>query len=198
MNNRTLRLTLAAILGAAAVPALGQPGAGASLPDSTGTGPFSSIKEIDPGLPVGDIRTLDAVASRVMAGPMFYATLFGGFAIVALLLAIVGVYGTTASATRARSREAGIRLVLGARKGQVVGALVARSGAAVAVGVALGMAGALAASAALSDVLRHVPPRDVATYAIVAFLVVATGVLAAWIPAAAAGRADPVTTLREE
>jgi putative ABC transport system permease protein len=156
------------------------------------------VRDIDPGLPVTDIRTMDAVSDEVMATPRFYAMLFGGFAAIALMLAIVGVYGTTAIATRANLREAGIRLVLGARAGQVVSALVARSGAAVAAGALLGLGGAGLASAAFADGLRHVPAIDAPTYATVALVVVATGVVAAWIPAAAAGRADPVTTLREE
>lgn len=156
------------------------------------------VRSIDPGLPVTGIRTMETLSSRALATPRFYATLFGGFATVALLLAIVGVYGTTAYATRARLKEVGIRLVLGARSDQVVGALVLRSGLAVVLGVALGLAGAALGSTALAETLRHVSPRDWPTYAAVGLVVVATGLVAAWIPAGAAGRADPVTTLREE
>jgi len=156
------------------------------------------VRELEPGLPVGDIRTMEALESTVMATPRFYAALFGSFATVALLLAIVGVYGTTAISTRAQLRAAGIRRVLGARRRQVVGALVARSGASVALGVALGLGAARLGSAILDDALRHVPASDAQTYGLVAALVVTTGLLASWIPATEAGRADPVATLREE
>lgn len=156
------------------------------------------IRRIDPELPVTSIRTMATLSSRALAAPRFYAGLFGAFATVALLLAVVGVYGTTAYATRARLREAGIRLVLGARSDQVVGALVVRSGLAVASGVALGLTAAALASTAMTDTLRYVEPRDWATYAVVGLLVVGTGIMAAWIPAGAAGRADPATTLKAE
>lgn len=156
------------------------------------------VRRADPSLPVTSIRTMETLSSRALAAPRFYAALFGGFALVALLLAVVGVYGTTAYATRARLREAGIRLVLGARTQQVIGTLVLRSGLAVVVGVALGLAGAAAGSPVLADSLHHVEPRDWLTYLAVGFVVVGTGLLAAWVPATVAGRTDPMTTLREE
>lgn len=156
------------------------------------------VRRVDPALPVTGIRTMETLSSRALAGPRFYAALFGGFALVALLLAVVGVYGTTAYATRARLREAGIRLVLGARSEQVVRTLVLRSGVAVAVGVALGLVGAAVGSPLLAESLRHVGPRDWLTYLAVGAVVVGTGVLAAWIPATVAGRTDPMTTLRQE
>lgn len=156
------------------------------------------VRRVDPTLPVTSIRTMETLSTQALAGPRFYAILFGGFALVALLLAVVGVYGTTAYATRARLKEAGIRLVLGARSEQVVGTLVLRSGLAVFLGVAFGLAGAALGSPALADSLHHVEPRDWLTYVSVAVLVAGTGILAAWIPATVAGRTDPMTTLRQE
>lgn len=156
------------------------------------------VRRVDPMLPVTSIRTMESLSSESLSSPRFYATLFGGFALVALLLALVGVYGATAYATRARWREVGIRMALGARRGQVVGALVLRSGGAVATGVLVGLALASLGSDVLSGALRYVTPRDWITYLVVGSLVVAAGVVAAWMPAAAAGRADPMSTLREE
>jgi putative ABC transport system permease protein len=156
------------------------------------------VRRLDPGLPVTSIRTMEALSSRALATPRFYTTLFGSFAAVALLLAVVGVYGTTAFATRARLKEAGIRLALGARAHQVVTALVTRSAFAVLLGVGLGLGGAAAGSAVMADTLAHVGPRDWWTYVLVGLGVIVTGTLAALIPARAAGRADPVTTLRVE
>lgn len=156
------------------------------------------VRELDPGLPVTEIRTMDVVAAAALAPPRFYASLFGGFALAALILAVAGVYGTTAYATRARLREAGIRRVLGARGAQVVGNLVLRSGVAVGIGVAVGLIAAALASTALAGMLARVDPRDWGPYAVVGIVVSLTGVVAAWVPAGAAGRADPVNTLREE
>lgn len=156
------------------------------------------VRRVDPALPVIGIRSMAALEARALADSRFYALLFGGFAGVALLLAVVGVYATTAFATRTRLREVGIRLALGARRPRVVGALVARAGGAVALGVATGLAGAAGLSRFLTDSLVHVGARDGLTYLTVGLLVLAAGVLAAWIPATAAGRADPVSVLREE
>lgn len=156
------------------------------------------VRTFDPNLPVTSIQTMEALSSVALAGPRFYAVLFASFAGLALLLAVVGVYGTTAYSTRSRLREAGIRLVLGARREQVVGALVVPSGLAVALGIALGLVGAAAGANALAETLRHVPPRDGLTYTMVGITVAAAGFLAAWLPARVASRTDPMRTLREE
>lgn len=156
------------------------------------------VRRVDPMLPVTSIRTMESLSSESLSAPRFYATLFGGSALVALLLALVGVYGTTAYATRARWREVGIRMALGARRGQVVRTLVLRSGVAVATGVVVGLTLASLGSDVLAGALRYVAPRDGVTYVLVGSVVVAAGIVAAWIPAAAAGRADPMSTLREE
>ena len=157
-----------------------------------------TVRRVDPGLPVTRIQTVEGLASDGMATPRFYAALFGGFAVVALLLAVVGVYGTTSFATRRRLREAGIRLALGARSGQVVRRLVAGAAVSVGAGVTLGLGAAALSAGFLSERLRHVGPRDTATYLLVGAAVVLAGLVAAWIPAMAAGRADPAKTLREE
>jgi predicted permease len=156
------------------------------------------VRRVDPTLPVTRIGTVRALADQGRARPRFYTALFGGFAAVALLLAVVGVYGTTAYATRTRVREIGIRMALGARRRQVVAATVFRTGAAVALGVSLGLAGAWAGSRAMGDVLTYVAPRDGAAFALVAIVVLSAGLMAAWLPAGRAGRVDPATTLREE
>ena len=156
------------------------------------------VRRVDPGLPVTRVASMESLTARALAAPRFYATLFAGFATVALLLALVGVYGTTAYATRRRLRESGIRMALGARRGQVVGALVRGATITVGLGVVLGLLVAGVASAVLTDSLRYVAPRDPATYATVGATVLAVAALAGWMPASAAGRTDPVRTLRQE
>lgn len=155
-------------------------------------------QRLDPGLPITRLRTVDAMADDALATPRFYTGLFGSFATVALLLALVGVYGTTSYATRARTREIGIRLALGARRGSIVGALVGRTSVAVAFGVLIGLVGAAYASGFLIESLHVVGSRDLATYAFVGATVFGTGVFAAFVPSSRASRVDPSTTLRED
>lgn len=156
------------------------------------------VHRIDPTLPVTSVSTVPALAARGLARPRFYAGLFGGFAMVALLLAVVGVYGTTSYATSSRVREIGIRMALGAPRQRVVRGVVARTGAVVGVGVAVGLAGAALGARAMVDQLTYVAPTDSVSYALVAVVVLAAGTVAAWVPAGRAGRVDPATTLREE
>ena len=156
------------------------------------------VRRIDPTLPVTSVRTVESLGSEALARPRFYTTLFGGFALIALLLAAVGVYATTSYATRARTREIGIRMALGARAGAIVLAVVARTVVTVGVGVALGLGGAGLASRLMGDVLSDVPPDDPLSYGAVAALVLIAGSAAAWAPAGRAGRIDPSRTLREE
>jgi predicted permease len=155
-------------------------------------------RTLDPELPVTSVRTVASLGREALARPRFYTTLFGGFAAVALLLALVGVYGTTAYATRSRTREIGIRMALGARRTGVVGAVVGGAGIAVGAGVVLGLGAAALASRAMVDVLHKVDPRDLIAYAAVGVLVLGAGLIAAWIPAAQAGRVDPAQTLRQD
>jgi len=155
-------------------------------------------RRIDPALPVTSIRTVESLSRTALARPRFYVMLFGGFAAVAMLLAVVGVYGSTAYATRSRLREIGIRMALGARKQRVVAGVVGRSAVAVGGGVALGLTGAALASRAMVDVLHQVDPKDLTAYVAVGGLVFAAGVVAAWIPAGRAGRVDPAQTLRQD
>ena len=156
------------------------------------------VHRIDPALPISSIATVASLAADGRARARFYTGLFGGFALIALLLAIVGVYGTTAYATRARTREIGIRMAPGARRARVWGTWWRAPARRWASAPWLGLAGAALASRAMTDVLTYVTPRDVLSYVAVAAVVLGAGVLAAWVPAERAGRIDPVDTLREE
>ena len=122
------------------------------------------------------------------------STFFGG---LALLLAAVGLYGVVAHAVRARQREIGLRMALGAAPSNIVRLVFQRVGMLIAAGLALGLAGSLWAVRFVEALLFHLPPRDPATFAGAAAVLVAVGVLAAWLPAHRAARLDPVTVLRE-
>jgi predicted permease len=156
------------------------------------------VSRLDAGLVDVNIRTLASINAETLARPRFYTTLFSSFGLTALLLALVGVYGTTAYAVRARTREIGIRMALGAQRGRVVAGVMGRTLLVVGGGIAVGLGAAALGSRALTDVLVMVEPRDVFTYATVANLVLAAGAVAALVPAGRASRVDAALTLRDD
>lgn len=158
----------------------------------------SAVSELDAGLPLTAVTTLEAVAEQAMVRPVFYATIFSTFGITALLLALIGVYGTTSYATAARSREIGIRVALGEERERIVGAILRRTALVVGGGVLLGSAGAAASGRIASDALLLVGTVDPVTYGSVAVLVLAAALVAAWLPARSLTRVDPADTLRRE
>jgi putative ABC transport system permease protein len=155
------------------------------------------IAEMDPTLAVGSIQTMNGVAAASLGRERFEMTLFGAFAILGLTLAIVGVYGVLAQVARRRRREIGIRVALGAEVSQVRW-MVVRHGLRLSLtGAVIGVLAALWATRTLQGLLYGVPATDPLTFAFVAALLVATSLLAAWIPATRAGAVDPVVALRE-
>ena len=158
----------------------------------------SAVADLDPGLPLARVVTLSAVRDQALAAPTFFALLFSSFGVAALVLALVGVYGTTAYATATRTREIGIRVALGEQGASVLSAILWRTATVVGSGVALGSAAALAAGSIGADTLRLVRATDPLTYAGVAFLVLASGLIAAWLPARRLTRIDPSRALRAE
>jgi predicted permease len=126
------------------------------------------------------------------------ALLFCLLAVVALLVAVTGVYGVVAYSVVQRTREIGIRLALGAGHGRVVGAVVQASVWPVAVGIAIGLCGAAVATRAVASVLFGTPPVNPTTFAVAALALAAAALIAAWLPARHAARIDPTTALRAE
>jgi ABC-type antimicrobial peptide transport system permease subunit len=143
------------------------------------------------------VRSLPEVVRNATARPRFAAQLLSGFAVVALLLAALGVYGVMAQSVAHRRREIGIRMALGAR-GREVLLMVLRQGATIAVGgVLVGLALAFAASRALAGLVYGVSVSDGATYLAVALLLFVVAVGACLVAARRAVRVDPAETLRE-
>ena len=158
----------------------------------------SAVTALDPNLPIYGARTMEGIRSESVARERFLMTLLIGFALTALVLAVVGVYGVVAQFVRQRTQEIGVRLALGAQPGQVVRMIVARGAMLVAAGIAVGTLAALAASRALVSVLYDVAPSDPGTYAAVIAILAVTGVVTAWVPARRASRTDPGIALRPE
>jgi len=156
------------------------------------------IHAFDKDVPVYSVRTLDSMITASMARERMAAIVLAVFAIVALTLASVGLYGVVAHGVTERTHEIGVRMALGAEARHVLG-LVVRQGLSMAlVGTAIGVAGAFALSRWIQALLFGVTATDPATFAAVAVTLLAVAALACGIPAWRATRVDPTTALRAE
>jgi putative ABC transport system permease protein len=158
----------------------------------------SIIHELDPHLPVFGSTAMEDLVADSVALDRFLMLLLIAFAAVAVVLALVGVYGATAQAARQRLPELGLRMALGAQDRDIVWLTIRRDFALVASGVALGAAGAIFATRAMTGMLYGVTPNDPATFAVVVLFLTAAGLSASWLPARRAARVDPADTLRAE
>lgn len=154
------------------------------------------LAELDPNVPMFQVRTMEQLGASVVSQPRLYAALLGGFAIVAVFLSALGLYGMLAYLVSQRTREIAIRLALGAERRTVVGMVVGRAGWLATCGVAIGCLVALAASQLVQGMLFGVSATDVTTYAAVAGGALAIALAASWLPARRAAQIDPTTALR--
>jgi putative ABC transport system permease protein len=158
----------------------------------------NAVASLDPSMPVDAIQPMSAFVTESVAQPRFRTTLLSLFGATALLLAVVGLYGLIAYDVGRRAREIGLRLALGAGRGDVI-RLVLRQGLTPALfGLAAGLAGAVFVTRFLSSLLFETTPLDPATYASVAAVLLAAGLAACWIPARRALAIDPMRVLRSE
>jgi len=157
-----------------------------------------AVHRLDPDRPVDQVATLEDLRGEDMAPERLNATLFGAFALLALLIASVGVLAVLAFTVSQRTQELGVRMALGARREQVL-AMILREGAVMAAGALLvGVVAAVFLSRFLVGLLFQVEPVDPATYAGVAVTLGAVALLAAWVPARRATRVDPMEALRSQ
>jgi putative ABC transport system permease protein len=156
------------------------------------------VARIDPSIAFTSVQTMDEVRDQSLAHARFLMLLLFSFAGAGLLLGAVGVYGVMAHAARARTREMGIRIALGAQR-PAVRWLVLREGLALtAIGVALGIGAALVVCRAMTALLYQTGSTDPVTLVVVPMVLAITALLATWLPATRAARADPVVSLRGE
>ena len=152
----------------------------------------------DPQARLDSVITMEARLSNAVAEPRFYAVFVGSFAGLALLLAALGIFGLLSYTVAQRRGEIGIRMALGARRGDIL-ALVARQAAVlVAVGAATGMVGAAASSRVLESLLHGVSSDDLLTFVAAPLVLGAVALVACWLPARRATRVDPIEALRVE
>jgi predicted permease len=158
----------------------------------------TGLQEVDPLVPIAGVTQMDDLVGEAVAGPRLNAVLIGGFAGVALLLAMLGVYGVMAYAVSQRRKEIGVRMALGAAPAGIRRLVLDQGARLAALGVVLGMATALAVGRFLRSLLFEVSVVDPRTLVAVPVLLAAMALLACWIPARRAVRMDPVAAIRAE
>jgi putative ABC transport system permease protein len=158
----------------------------------------SELRAIDPEIPLADARTMTEGMARSVSDRQLNVVLIGAFALLALVLATVGVYGVVAYDVLERTREIGIRIALGASRRAVLSLMLFEGLKLVMTGAAIGVAAALAVTGSLAGLLFEVGTRALVVFASVAALLCATGALASYIPAWRATGVDPLTALRTE
>jgi putative ABC transport system permease protein len=156
------------------------------------------VRELDPGLPAYSMTPLADVVSDSVAERRFSVLLLGLFALIALFLAAVGVYGVMAYTVNQRTQEIGVRMAMGAQRGDVLRMVVGDGMKLALAGLAIGLAAALALARIATSMLFEVTPFDPASYGATAIVLLAVAALACYIPARRATRVDPIVALRQE
>jgi putative ABC transport system permease protein len=158
----------------------------------------AAFQEIDPEIPLNSARPLQAAFDEQLARPAFLASLLAGFAAIAAMLALVGVYGVIAYAVRQREREIAVRIAVGAAPRAITALFVKEGSLVLLAGLLLGVAGAVGAGRTLESQLFGVGPGDPLSLGGTAAAFATAGFLALWWPARRAARTDPATALKEE
>ena len=156
------------------------------------------VREIDRDLPITNVNTMKQLVAQSVAQRRFGMFLLGLFAVFAVLLAGVGIYGVMSYTVSQRTQEIGVRMALGARASDVL-RMIVRSGMSLALtGVVIGLAGAVALSRLMTRMLFEVKGTDALTYVAVAIAVICVALFACYIPARRATKVDPLIALRYE
>ena len=171
-----------------------------TMGDPTGAVPAirGELRQLDANLPLYNVRTMDELFSQAVARPRFTALSLGGFALLALVLAVIGTYAVMAYATEQRSQEIGIRVALGANRGAVIRLVVGQGAALVAVALVIGTGGALALSRFLEGLVYDVTTTDPLTFGAMVSVLGVAGIAACLLPARRASSIDPVSAMRGE
>jgi len=156
------------------------------------------VRDSDPDLPVYAVRTMDEIEANAAASWRFSMRLLGGFALLALVLAAIGIYGVMSYLVSQRTREIGIRMALGARPLSVTGHVVLDALKLAALGVAIGLAASLFVTQLMDNMLFQISPNDPSTFIVIALSLAMTSLMAAALPARRAAMVDPTVALRAE
>jgi putative ABC transport system permease protein len=156
------------------------------------------LQGLNPQLPLFATGTLAAQVSETLTEPRFRAVLLAGFAVIAMLLATIGIYGVTAHAVAQRTQEVGVRMALGAQRADVLVLMLRQHLRPAVAGVLLGLGGALALARFIRSMVYGVGATDPATFAVMAIALFSVAVAACWIPARRATKVDAVVALRNQ
>lgn len=156
------------------------------------------VRALDPDLPLTDIKSLDEYREDALAFPRFVTFVLTGFALLALVLTAIGLYGVVSYGVAQRTREIGIRMALGATASDVLNRFLTQGLKLAVIGVGVGLVGAVFMTRLLESLLYDVTPTDPITFSIVAVFLLATSVAACWVPARRAANGDPMEALRHE
>jgi putative ABC transport system permease protein len=158
----------------------------------------AAVAEIDPDQPVTGVKTMREVLADSLDARRFTMTLMGVFAAIAMLMAVVGLYGVMSFSVAQRTREIGIRRALGAQSLDVIRQVMGEGFQLVAMGLVIGTLGALGLTRLIMALIHGVSATDPPSYALGAALLASVGMLASYLPARKATRVEPMTVLRSE
>jgi putative ABC transport system permease protein len=167
-------------------------------PGTLGEAIRHEVQAVDPGVPVYGIRTMDDVVAKNLAARRFALELLGVFAAVAFLIAAIGIYGVMAYTFSRRTGEIGLRMALGAQRGDILKVVLGEGARMVVFGVAAGLIGSAMLTRFLQTLLFEIKPTDPITFGVLTALLVSVAILACLIPARRATRVDPLMALRHE
>jgi putative ABC transport system permease protein len=156
------------------------------------------VQSLDKNLALSTVRTMDETVAATIATPRLLMLLFGGFAMIALLLATLGIYGVMASAVSQRTHEVGVRIALGAQSRDVLRLIVGQGMKLALIGVVIGLAASLVVTRLMKTLLFGVSPADPLTFGVIVALLAGVALAACWLPARRATRVDPMVALRCE
>ena len=170
--------------------------------DSEASGLIDGVRrvvfEIDPELPIAEVRTLEDIAGAAVKMPRFILIMVTGFAATALFLAAIGIYGVMSYSVTQRSHEIGVRIALGANQRAVMRLVLGQGLTLSLVGVGTGLIASLAATRLMTRLLYGVGANDPVTFGVIAVLLIAVAIVACYVPARRATRVDPMKALRAE
>jgi ABC-type antimicrobial peptide transport system permease subunit len=157
-----------------------------------------AVRAVDPTQPVSQVRLMTGMVNSSLAPRRFVVTVLGVFAAMALLMAVIGLYGVIGYAVTQRTQELGVRIALGAQPSEILRLVLGHGMKLAGLGAAAGLVASLGISRLLRNELFHVSAFDPLTFVLMAAALIAAALLASYIPASRATRVDPMVALRWE